>query len=163
MNNLTAERLRELFYYEKETGLFFRKVAISNVKAGKLTGSKNTAGHMGFRVDKKMCLAHRLAWLYTYGKWPDGQIDHINGQRSDNRIANLRDVSASINAQNTRLPRSDNKTGFLGVSWKACANKYVAQIQVNSKIKYLGLFADPLEAHKAYIEAKRLNHPGCTI
>lgn len=163
MNVITAERLRELFHYDPDTGIFTRKVPICNVKAGKVTGSMDTKGHLGFRVDKRMCLAHRMAWLYVHGELPMGQIDHINGIRTDNRIANLRDVSASVNAQNLHAARSDNKTGLLGVSWKAKANKYVAQIQVDGRVRYLGLFHDPNAAHQAYLNAKRANHPGCTI
>lgn len=163
MNSITVERLRELFHYEPATGLFTRKVAVCNVKAGKTTGSINTKGHLGFRVDKRMCLAHRMAWLYVHGKLPTGQIDHINGVRTDNRLANLRDVSASVNAQNLHSARADNKTGLLGVCWKASSRKYVAQIQVDGRVRHLGLFSDPNAAHQAYLDAKRAQHPGCTI
>lgn len=162
MSHLTQARLQELFYYDQATGIFTRKVATSNVKAGKTTGSLDSKGHLNFRVDKRMHLAHRLAWLYCYGEFPSGQIDHINGVRTDNRIANLRDVPASINAQNIRRARADNKTGFLGVS-KHAGGKYVAQIQVNGKVTHLGLFTDPEVAHQAYLSAKRIHHPGCTI
>ena len=160
---LTQERLKELFSYNPSTGVFTRLHSTSNVKAGRATGNLNTGGHLGFLVDKKMYQAHRLAWLYVHGDWPNCQIDHINGVRTDNRIENLRDVSHTVNAQNIHAARSDNKTGLLGVSWKEPRGKYVAQIQIDGKVRYLGLFTDPQVAHAKYIEAKRIHHPGCTI
>ena len=93
---LTQKRLKELFYYDPVTGVFTRLHSTSNVKAGRATGNLNTGGHLGFLVDKKMYQAHRLAWLYVHGDWPNSQIDHINGVRTDNRIENLRDVPHAV-------------------------------------------------------------------
>lgn len=160
---LTAERLRELFFYNPDTGIFTRRRAIGNVKAGKICASRDTAGHIHFRVDKRMYSGHRLAWLYMNGDWPEHHIDHINGIRDDNRISNLRDVTPNVNAQNIKKPRAHSKTGLLGVSWKHACKKYVAQIQVDGKVRHLGLFDDPNEAHEVYLQEKRKHHPGCTI
>ncbi len=160
---LKHERLIELFDYDPDTGVFIRKVATANVKAGKITGSVNTGGHLGFRVDRRMYLAHRLAWFYVYGEWPDSQIDHINGVKTDNRIENLRKATYSINAQNLRNARKDNKTGFLGVCWKKSSKKFIAQIQIAGRVCHLGMFETAEKAHEAYITAKRKHHIGCTI
>lgn len=161
--DLTCERLKELFSYSRETGEFTRIKAVSAAKPGTKISHKDSKGHIQVRIDGCMYSGHRLAWLYVYGEWPKGHIDHINGIRSDNRIANLRDVTITENAQNIRNPRINNKTGLLGVSWKASAKKYVAQIQIHGKVKYLGLFSDPHGAHEAYLQAKREHHAGCTI
>lgn len=159
----TRARLMELFDYDPETGIFVRKVAVCNAKVGRETGSVNTGGHLGFRIDKKMYLAHRLAWLYVHGAWPTGQIDHINGIPTDNRIDNLRDVSRSINSQNLHAARRDNKVGMLGVCWRGSSKKFIAQIQVGGKVRHLGMFKTAEDAHQAYLQAKRQHHPGCTI
>ena len=97
------------------------------------------------------------------GKWPDGEIDHIDGNRANNRWSNLRDVHIVINAQNKRGPMAHNKSGFLGVSWnkKDCA--YVARIKVDGKYLSLGYHQTPEAASAAYVEAKRRLHAGCTI
>lgn len=147
----------------RETGLFVRLSDICNVKAGRITGNRNTGGHIGFAIDRRMYLAHRLAWLYVHGSWPEGQIDHINGIRTDNRICNLRDVSRSINAQNVHGARKDNKLGLLGVCWREASKKFIAQIQVAGKVRHLGMFRTAEDAHEAYLKAKRKYHPGCTI
>jgi hypothetical protein len=106
-------------------------------------------------------MGHRAAWLYVHGKWPNGQIDHINGDRSDNRISNLRDVSHSVNQQNVHRPRRDNASGFLGVTRQK--NLWTSQVTVSGKTLHLGLFKTPEEAASAYLEAKRKHHTGCTI
>lgn len=163
MTALTLERLKELFHYEPETGLFTRIKQVSNSKAGFVMRHRNTGGHVQFAIDKKLYQAHRLAWFYVYGSLPVGFIDHINGVRHDNRISNLREASHSINAQNIRSHRSDNKEKLLGVCWKEANKKYVAQIQVNGRVKHLGLFESANEAHQVYLAAKRQHHIGCTI
>lgn len=90
-------------------------------------------------------------------------IDHINGDGLNNRRANLRSVSNAVNAQNQRKPKSNNKNGFLGVSWHKQSGKWEAKIGTDGKRKYLGLFDDPSIAHEAYLTAKRNLHEGCTI
>lgn len=102
--------------------------------------------------------------MIVHGAIPDGlEIDHINGDESDNRICNLRLATKSENQQNKRRPRKDNKAGLLGVCWFERAKKWRAQITVNGECKYLGLYVTPEEAHAAYLTAKRELHQGCTI
>jgi hypothetical protein len=150
--------------YNAMTGVFTWKLATSNsVRVGGVAGSKTKKGYSAIRILGNYCLAHRLAWFYVHGCWPDGQIDHINGNPVDNRISNLRVVSNSVNAENKRRPITGNTSGLLGVSWMAGAKKWRAQICVKNEVVYLGLFEDKYEAHKAYLSAKRSFHTGCTI
>ena len=135
------------------------------VKVNSLAGTvrKQDGGRLHIAFRGKRYLAHRLAWLFVYGKWPEGVIDHLNGNSLDNRISNLRDVSNTVNSQNQRKSRSDNQAGFLGVSWHSRTRKFLAQIQINGVKTHLGLFTTPEEAHAAYLAAKRKYHEGCTI
>lgn len=160
---LCAERLREVLSYNPETGVFHWKVrAAYHVRIGTVAGSLNSQGYLHTRVDGKRFLNHRLAWLFVHGTWPSGDIDHINGCRSDNRIANLRDVQRSINAQNLRTAQSNNKsTGLLGAYKQG--RRWCSIIMIDGKQRYLGTFDTPEEAHTAYLETKRKFHPGCTI
>lgn len=100
--NLTHERLLELVSYDANTGLFTSKVSRPPCKVGKILGSKHAAGYVELRLDYKSYLAHRLAWFYTHGTWPVSEIDHINQDRTDNRLSNLRDVNRSENNRNSR-------------------------------------------------------------
>lgn len=163
MNVISQERLKELFRYEEDTGLFVRIKAVSNTKVGDVVKKKDSKGHLQVRIDGRHYSAHRLAWMYVHGAWPSGQIDHINGVRDDNRIKNLRDVSHAINAQNIHTANKGSKTKLLGACFHKASGKYVAQISVDKKIKHLGLFETPEQAHQQYLSAKRSLHAGCTI
>lgn len=107
--------------------------------------------------------AHRLAWFYVHGEWPKGHVDHINGNRDDNSAGNLRDVSPTVNAQNLRKARSDNKSGLLGVCWVERVKRWKAQINVHGAHLTIGFYESKEEAHQAYVQAKRQHHAGCTI
>ena len=91
------------------------------------------------------------------------EIDHINGNRTDNRIANLRAVTRGGNMQNQRRAHASNTSGLLGVYYKPKNKKWAAQIQANKKRMNLGLFKTAEEAHTAYLKAKRELHDTCTI
>lgn len=160
----TKQLLHDLLNYNDETGVFTWRVNVGrmkHIKAGTLAGSINTQGYWRVNIGGRYFQAHRLAWFYVHGVWPVDQIDHINGNRSDNRQCNLRDVSHSLNQQNRRRADRDNKTGFLGVT--AIKNRWQAQIGVYGTTKYLGCFATPDQAHSAYVDAKRIHHRGNTI
>lgn len=161
---LTQSRLRELFDYHADAGVFVRRVSVrgSNGQAGDVAGYQNHHGYVSIGVDSRSYSAHRLVWMYVYGEMPGGQIDHINGCRSDNRLANLRDVTPGENLQNQRSPRSNNKSGLLGVT--KYHNRWRATIKPPGKpTKYIGLYASKEEAHAAYLTAKRLHHKGNTL
>lgn len=162
MKTIAHERLLELLSYDAETGEFSCAKARGPLKVGDQVGTVSKAGYVQIQIDGAIFYAHRLAWLYVYGSWPANTIDHINGQRSDNRIANLRDVTGGVNAQNQRRPRADNRSGYLGVSLHS-DGKWQARIKVGNTYKSLGLHATKEKARDAYINAKREFHQGCTI
>lgn len=156
---LTAALLRELFDYGTDTGLFTRKVSTTNrVKVGDVAGAKNQKGYINIMVCGRLHPAHRLAWLYVHGIWPQGQIDHINGIRDDNRIGNLREATNAQNKQNMHGARSDSKTGLLGVRWNDRHQCWQARIMVDGKGRHLGNFDTAEDAHAAYLSAKRELH-----
>ncbi len=160
---LGADRLKELLSYNPDTGEFLWLVSGGGVAAGRVAGRRHGKGYRAVTVTGRLYLAHRLAWLYVHGEWPEDEIDHKNGVRDDNRIANLREANKSQNQGNQRKARTDSYTGLLGASWERGGNKFRAQIRLNGKKKHLGLFNTAEEAHAAYIKAKRELHPFCTI
>lgn len=154
---LTAERLRELFHYNPETGLFTRLVNVGRFTAGTVQTCIG-GGYIVFRVDNRLYRAHRLAWLYTYGVFPSQCIDHIDGDRANNAINNLRDIPESGNFQNRGM-RAGNKSGYAGVSWDSQTQNWAAQIMKNRKTVRLGRFESAEEASAAYQRAKAEIHP----
>jgi hypothetical protein len=160
--DITAQTLRGLLDYDPDTGIFRWLVSRSGIQMGAVagTGSVSDCGYIRIKVNGTKFRAHRLAWLYTHGTWPDHQIDHINGNRADNRIANLRDVSQSTNMQNQTRPQKSNTSGFLGVSWHIGKKRWDARISVNERSQHLGSFDTAEEAHAAYLAAKLRLHPG---
>ena len=159
---LRAEEARELFNYDPETGALTWKVQNSNRSfKGRVAGGLSNTGYLEVRVNKTTYLVHRLVWLIHTGSWPEHLIDHLNGVRTDNRIVNLRDVPRRVNQENQRRARCDSQTGVLGVYAKR--NKFSSSIGVCGRRVYLGVFDTPLEAHQAYLTAKRALHAGCTI
>jgi hypothetical protein len=159
---LTHHRLVELIAYEPTTGVFIARCRRphSALKVGDVLGTpRKRDGYHIIGIDKVTHQAHRLAWFYVYGSWPLNQIDHINGEKSDNRIANLRDVNSSMNMQNQVVGSMKKKVGFLGVSMHK-SGKYQASIQLAGRPSYLGLYDSPEEAHTVYLTKKREIHPG---
>lgn len=150
---LTHDLLRQLLHYDEATGAFTWLVSRQRVKAGDAARPKcNAQGYKDIKIGGKLYAAHRLAWLYTRGCWPDGQVDHINGDRGDNRACNLRLATNRQNQQNQKK-RSDNSSGLKGVSWNSARRKWIAQIKVAGEKKYLGGFDTAAEAHSAYVSA----------
>lgn len=149
----TQSDLHELADYDKETGFFQWSKKRRGIKTGVRLGTDNGFGYQRITVLGKSYYAHRLAWFYVYGTWPD-QIDHINGVRDDNRIGNLRDVTVQQNNQNRNTAQKNSGSQMLGVSWHKKAKKWQAHICVYKERKYLGLFDDVNEAHKAYLNEK---------
>lgn len=162
---LSAAELRELVHYDPDTGVFTRRAHVnSRAPAGAVCGSVRKYGYLEFRVKGRLHKAHRLAWLYMTGEWPARVIDHINGITSDNRWANLRHVDCATNIQNMRRPMKTNQTtGVLGVTFSKKYKHFKAQLSVDGKTKYLGVFKTAEDASAAYLAAKRTHHPGCTL
>jgi hypothetical protein len=164
--HVTADRLRECLTYNPDTGLFTRRIRTGHrVKVGDPLGTLRPDGYLKASLLGINYLLHRLAWLHVYGEWPTFVIDHINGVRTDNRIANLRDVPETVNQQNQRRAHRKNKScGLLGVTWHPRNRKWQAQIGIcGGRVKYIGSYDDAEDAHAAYLEAKRRLHEGCTI
>lgn len=145
----TLSKLTELLDYDPHTGLFTRKVVTSNrVKIGDVAGSRHREGYWEICVGGDRYLAHRLAWFFVHGTWPKCEIDHINGNRQDNRIVNLRLADRSENKFNTKKPRN-NTSGHKGVSWNKDREKWVARVSHYGKVKQLGYFKDKCTAINA--------------
>ena len=149
---ITQERLKKLFSYDSATGVFKYASPRSRVRVGNVAGYDKGNGYRRIEVDGKAYQEHRLAWLYVYGEFPDGEVDHIDGNRANNAISNLRVVSHSKNCQNKIVARSDSSSGIIGVAKRG--NKYIAEITANGIYKYLGRFATEVEAAAAYSSAK---------
>lgn len=150
--SITAERLRELLDYCPETGVFTWRVSVGGMKVGARAGCRNNRGYVLIRVDGTIYVAHRLAWLFTTGCWPAEFIDHVNCDRSDNRLVNLREATHAQNQANARLP-SNSTVGLKGVTRRK--SRWEAQIKYCGEKKYLGLFDTPEAAHAAYVAAAK--------
>lgn len=154
MSTLTAERLRFLLSYDPNTGKFIRLVGGKGFRAGFPAGDLHKAsGYAYIGIDRKRYRAHRLAWLYMTGEWPI-EVDHMNGDRSDNRWGNLRLATRSQNNANGKR-RSDNTSGHKGVNWVARANLWRAYVNFDGKQKHIGYFKDVDSAIAARIKAAK--------
>lgn len=157
---ITAEFLRELYDYDHLTGVFTRKFKNSKVKIGSIAGHIKSNGYVAFHVDRVKVHAHRMAWLHFYGKMPCGDIDHIDGDRTNNRISNLRDVSRQTNLENIKRAKSHNlSTGILG-AYKSPKGLFSSRIRISGADHYLGAFKTAELAHAAYMSAKKQFHKG---
>ena len=150
---ISQERLKELLDYDPLAGIFVWRVRASNrVKVGDVAGNLSAYGYRLIRIDGRMYMAHRLAWLYMTGTWPDRFVDHKNMVRDDNRWCNLRAATMSKNKANAKRP-ANNTSGFKGVHLLKRAKRYWACITVNGETKSLGCFSTPEAAHRAYMKA----------
>jgi hypothetical protein len=145
---MNRARISELLTFDPLSGALTWRVTRTNVKAGTVARNVSTHGYLTVRIDGRRYPVHRVAWLLFYGTAPVGQIDHINGNRRDNRIANLRLAGPRDNAANSRI-RRDNSTGFKGVSRRGC--RFIASIQSNGIQHHLGTFDTAMEASAAYL------------
>lgn len=151
---LTAERLRYLFRYNPETGQFWRRHPHAGYNINREAGHvRKGMQYREIRVDQKLYLAHRLAWLYMTGEWPTDEIDHIDMDHGNNRWANLRAANRQQNQANTR---ARSPLGLKGVSKKR--GRYRARISVGKQEIWLGMFDTPEEAHAAYRAAAEKIH-----
>lgn len=154
---LTLERLKALIDYNPETGSMVWKISTSNRNpVGSEAGTIMKHGYRHVSIDGRRYLAHRLAWFYVHGSWPT-EIDHIDRDRSNNKLANLRLSTRSQNNMNTKR-RSDNKSGVTGVTWHKGSQKWRATIHKDGKQVQVGMFATIEEAAKAYQEVANQMH-----
>ena len=145
--------LRERLSYCPSTGIFRWTERAARHVPGSQAGHLHKMGYRWINIFGKKIAAHRLAWLYVHGKWTEHQIDHINGDKDDNRLENLRDVTASANALNIHKAKVNSKTGFRGIS--ISRGKYRADICTRPKRHFLGRFDTLEEARAAYDACKR--------
>lgn len=151
-NQISAQRARELLDYDAQSGrLTWRAKPNNRIVIGTGAGRVGRNGYIVVRLDGLNYHAHRIVWLMVHGIWPNDEIDHINGQRSDNRLSNLRDVDHARNLQNRRCADRDSASGVLGASPRG--KRFLAQRRINGKHLYLGMFATAAEAHAAYVAA----------
>jgi HNH endonuclease len=162
-SSLTQNYLREVLRYEPDTGNFFwlKRAQGRSTKNGGLAGGLNDRGYKRIKLGENFHYAHRLVWLYVHGEWPSMVIDHINGDKADNRLENLRCVSVKENNQNRRKPSRKPVNHAMGVY--GVGDRFAASISVDNKNVYIGTFDTANDAHTAYLFAKRLLHAGCTI
>ena len=146
---LTQDRLKELLSYDPLTGVFLWR---RGRHGGKRGGVVSENGYIRIKVGPKRHMAHRLAWLFVHGQFPEQSIDHVDGDRAANRLANLRLATRSQQAMNTKR-RSDNQIGLKGVHARKDRKTLAAVIAINGKQKTLGYFRTAEEAHMAYAQA----------
>ncbi len=144
---MNQSELRRQLHYDPNTGIFTRLVSTNKkIRIGDVAGSlNNSTGYIGIQVNGQIYQAHRLAYLYMEGYFPEYQVDHKNGVRDDNRWENLRHTTQSCNMQNQTI-RSNNLSGFTGVSWNNRRQKWYSQIKVLNRNVFIGCYDDPLEA-----------------
>lgn len=161
MIDLTQSRLKSLLSYDPDTGLFtwvHQKVGSGRgrIEPGSIAG-RNVKGYRSIKVDQRAHYAHRLAWFYVHGVWPVDQIDHINGDKSDNRICNLRPASNSENLRNIGAKRNCS-SGIKGVDWVEKDQRWRARIRTPQGRIDLGYFREKDQAAAAYAKAAHELH-----
>lgn len=161
---LRADEARSLLDLNVETGeLRWTSAASQGRLTQKVAGGIANNGYRAIKIGRKSHLAHRLVWLIVHGEWPAGQIDHIDGNRTNNAISNLRCVTAAQNKQNIAVTGRKTLSGLAGATFipggSRRRDKWESRIKVNGKSTHLGHFDTPEEAHAAYVSAKRQVHP----
>lgn len=144
-------RLEDAFSYNPETGEITRTVTTSSrAPKGRVVGSPNQNGYLGFYFSGRRYTCSRVAWYLYYGSWPEGDVDHLDNDRTNNRINNLEDVSHRVNCQRRSI-RTKKKLP-LGVRLHPRSGKYEAQASIGGRTKYLGTYRTPEQAHQRYLE-----------
>jgi hypothetical protein len=155
---VSADRARALLTYESDTGNFrWRTNRKGGARAGSIAGSKMPNGYWKIGIDGREYLAHRIAWLMVHDRWPTDEIDHVNGNPTDNRLSNLREASRVENSQNFK-PRRTNSSGHTGVSYSRAMGRWHAQIMIKRRNVHLGYFDTKEAAANAYRSAKTHVH-----
>lgn len=152
---LTHQRLLEALDYDPATGMFRHKEKKCHIHPGDIAGS-NYPDYVRIYIDGKSYKAHRLAWFYVTGSWPTRFLDHANGDKRDNSIANLREADRSENGANIPV-KSHNTSGLKGVSWYARTKRWKAQIQVKGRKIFLGYHLTKEAAYAAFCAAAEVH------
>lgn len=155
---LTQQELKSKLSFNPETGIFTWLIANnSRVKVGMIAGTFSSTGYVYITIDRKNYKSHRLAWLYMNGECPKDMIDHVDGDKLNNKIVNLRKCNQSQNMQNQKLSKF-NTSGYKGVSWHNATSKWRSRAKLKSKQYHLGLFERAEDAFKAYQKFAKQNH-----
>jgi hypothetical protein len=156
---VSAEKLREWFAYDCDTGIVTRRERRGKHSAGSVVTGTLSHGYLRINLANCSYALHRVIFLWMTGEWPKADIDHIDGNRQNNRWANLRDVPRRVNMENLHRARRNNRSsGLLGVA--PHGSLFRSRIRVRGQVMELGSFATAQEAHAAYVDAKRLHHEG---
>jgi hypothetical protein len=154
----SADKVRERLDYDPETGIFLWKwrddvpIYVNSRRAGKVAGA-DSKGYRQIKIGGSLHRAHRLAWLIVTGEWPTADIDHINGDPSDNRISNLRVVTHAENQRNKAIGLN-NTSGVMGVDWIKARGKWRARVKVAGRNIHIGYFSDIADAIAARLAAE---------
>lgn len=157
-SDISADNVKSLLNYERLTGVFTWKAGRKPGTIGKVAGSIHHSGYQIIGIFGRYYMAHRLAWLIEHGEWPQSLIDHANGDRSDNRIDNLRCADFSENRRNSKINKN-NRSGVKGVSWNSSIKKWHARIRHQGCYKHLGFFSD-IELAELVINEARVKFHG---
>lgn len=151
--NISIEDVRQWLRYDPDTGhLWWIQRPGGKASMDAPAGTIRPDGRRQVKVCGRAFKAHRICWALHYGQWPDGDIDHANGNPSDNRVTNLRDATKTENNRNQKK-RAGCSSGLKGVTWDKQWRKWRANIRVNKRLIRLGAFDDEYEAHLAYCQA----------
>ena len=145
---LKHARLLEVLLYDPDTGIFTSRVTRGGLVPGDTAGALHSLGYIFLSIDNNTYTAHRLAWFYCFESWPLHFIDHIDRNRSNNKLDNLREATRMDNGCNMSI-RKDNSTGYKGVSYNKSRNNYVARLTVHGVKLYIGSYKTALEASEA--------------
>lgn len=160
---LTQARLKSVLDYDPLTGVFTRlKSSTRPDRIGKPAGGVSPSGYHRISVLGGYYQTHQLVWMWVYGRWPDGELDHKDRNRANNRLSNLVDGTKAMN-QHNRGVQTNNCSGYRGVSWCNRTCKWVAQIRVNKKTHFLGRHTSAAKASEIYEAAKRIYHPTASL
>ena len=156
----TQARIKELLHYNESTGdLMWKNRMSPRVPAGAIAGCITKDGYRSTKIDQYWIYTHRVIWIYVYGSLPPEYIDHIDGDRLNNKLSNLRAVTNEQNQHNQRPTGRKSESGILGVTINRKENRWQSSIRASGVLCYLGLFETIEEAQKAYKQAKKLLHP----
>ncbi len=145
---IDADTLRSWLDYDPDTGVFtWRVKRRGTAEIGTVAGCRRDNGYRVISLYDRLYREHRLVWLYVHGVWPSDEIDHINGVRDDNRINNLREATRKQNSANRRKLNGDLPKGVT-----KHRGKFRAQIRIQGRVKHLGVYDTPEQAHAAYCE-----------
>ena len=147
---IPAAEIREYLHYNPSSGIFIKKwrdgYPYNGRMAGRIVGDVRDNGYVYILLSGKTYRAHRLAWVMQTGRWPKGEVDHINGNRSDNRWENLRESTRQENARNRAVISKSNTSGVTGVLWRKLSNKWQARIMVDNRDISLGFYKEKQDA-----------------